>query len=340
MEDTDKNKIKLTTRIACRLIGWNPDILQECGEASHRALRRYLSSITILAIIWGLIGFCFADRYIGIESLGWKCAASAVFITIIICIERFIILHVGKLGWTGVFRFLLAILMAALGSTVFDQIIFRHDTEVKMKEIRTAQIAEETSRRLVYLDKEIAQLGQDIDSLGKINIELYAELAKNPVIAATDVNTISTQTGTDSLGRPVYAKTTSVTKKNVENPLSARVKSNEAELSRQQTRLTELQERKLTTAGDVRAEYEAARVGFLEEFKALMSILGEDGWALAFYLVLCSFLLFLELLVVTSKSGDSTCDYDLIVEHQLRIKSQTLQNMERNLLTPAGSARN
>lgn len=57
---------------------------------------------------WGTIGFCFADRYVGIESLHGKILISLVFTTIIICIERFIILTVGKLGWMGFIRGLLA----------------------------------------------------------------------------------------------------------------------------------------------------------------------------------------------------------------------------------------
>lgn len=52
----------------------------------------------------------------------------------------------------------------------------------------------------------------------------------------------------------------------------------------------------------------------------------------AFYLLLLCFLTFLEMLVVMSKSGDGACDYDLIVEHQLRIKRETLKKTEDGLL--------
>ena len=102
----------ILTKIGCFIIGWKSDILKECGEASHRTFKRYISAIIILSIIWGTIGFCFADRYVGIESLHGKILISLVFTTIIICIERFIILTVGKLGWMGFIRGLLAFLMA------------------------------------------------------------------------------------------------------------------------------------------------------------------------------------------------------------------------------------
>ena len=44
----------------------------------------------------------------------------------------------------------------------------------------------------------------------------------------------------------------------------------------------------------------------------------------------------LELLVVTSKGGDGNCDYDLIVEHQLNIKKNTLKQTEERLLNKKG----
>lgn len=320
------------TRLGCYLIGWNPEILKECGEASHRTLKKYISAIIILIIIWGSIGFCFADRYIGIESFAGKLTVSLVFMVIILCIERFIILTVGKLGVMGWMRALLAILMAVLGSTVFDQIIFKNDVDVKMKEIRTEQINKEIPKRMSYLDSDIKRMTLLIDSIGKENIVIYEKLSKNPVIVATDVNTTTKQTGVDKDGKPIEEKVTSVNRRNVENPLSGQAKANEAALKIYQEQLDSYQKKKISVGDDVRKEYESAHVGFLEELKALFIILSEDKIATGFYLFLFAFLMFLELLVVTSKGGDGKCDYDLMVEHQLKIKRETLQKTEDRLL--------
>lgn len=320
------------TRLGCYLIGWNPEILKECGEASHRTLKKYISAIIILIIIWGSIGFCFADRYIGIESFAGKLTVSLVFMVIILCIERFIILTVGKLGVMGWMRALLAILMAVLGSTVFDQIIFKNDVDVKMKEIRTEQINKEIPKRMSYLDSDIKRMTLLIDSIGKENILIYEKLSKNPVIVATDVNTTTKQTGVDKDGKPIEEKVTSVNRRNVENPLSGQAKANEAALKIYQEQLDSYQKKKISVGDDVRKEYESAHVGFLEELKALFIILSEDKIATGFYLFLFAFLMFLELLVVTSKGGDGKCDYDLMVEHQLKIKRETLQKTEDRLL--------
>ncbi len=325
-------KLKPFMRLGCRIVGWNPDILLEAGEASYRTLRRYMSAIIILAVVWGTIGYCFADRYIGIDSISVKAIISLIFIIIIVNIERFIILNVGKLGMMGVMRFILAFLMAVLGSTVFDQIIFKNDVDVKMKEIRTEQINEEIPKRLAYIDADIVKTTKLIDSIGRENIRLYAELAQKPTLSVTDVSTTSHQVGVDSLGNPIMQKSTQVSKRNIENPISAQTKANEEALRVYQERLAQFQQAKMDVAEIVRKEYEAAPTGFLEELKALFSILVEDWVALAFYAFLFAFMMSLELLVVSSKGGDTKCDYDLIVEHQLKIKSETLARTQESLL--------
>lgn len=54
--------------------------------------------------------------------------------------------------------------------------------------------------------------------------------------------------------------------------------------------------------------------------------------SITFYCILFLVLVSLEIFVVTIKSGDTHCDYDLIVEHQLNIKKKTLEQTEDRLL--------
>ena len=43
--------MKNFTNIGCFLIGWNKDILKDCGEASYRQYRKLLSAISIMMIM-------------------------------------------------------------------------------------------------------------------------------------------------------------------------------------------------------------------------------------------------------------------------------------------------
>jgi len=114
-------------KLGCFLIGWNPKILMNCTEASHKALKKYTASILILVFIWGATGYCFAERYLSVTSW-WGCALTALsFIVIVIQIERQVILTVGKNRLLTIFRVILAVFMALIGSAILDQIIFKND---------------------------------------------------------------------------------------------------------------------------------------------------------------------------------------------------------------------
>ena len=115
--------MKTLSDMGCLLIGWDKDILKECGEASHRQYRKLLSALCIMMLLWGTIGYCFADRYINIESTLFKIVVTIAFMLIILCVERVIILTVGKARLMTTMRVMLALCMAFLGACIFDQII-------------------------------------------------------------------------------------------------------------------------------------------------------------------------------------------------------------------------
>ncbi|RZJ77535.1 MAG: DUF4407 domain-containing protein, partial [Flavobacterium sp.] len=88
-------------------------------------------------------------------------------------------------------------------------------------------------------------------------------------------------------------------------------------------------QRKLAAENSLRTELKSKQ-GFLEELSAIKEILIEKKVALFFYAILFCFLMSLELLVVSSKVGDTKSDYDLIVEHQLDQKRKTLKGLMTN----------
>ena len=330
----EDNKIGIGTRFACFLIGWNATLLKECGESSRRTLRKYMSAIIILSIIWGTIGYCFAERYIGLESLIGKLSTSLVFMTIIICVERYIILT-GKLSKImAAVRILIAVLMAVLGSTIFDQIIFKNDVEFEKKEYITEKVNSEVPKRNQLIENELRSLQADIDSLSRINAYLSEEIEKKPATQITTYDNVKKAVGVDDEGNPIYANEVSKTTHVIANPLIEQRKANE-EISKQYNdRKVDLQNLKLETEKNVREEFEASSTGFLQELEILFKqIIFKKPIAGAFYVFLFLFLMLLEMLVVMTKGGDGDSDYDLIVQHQQRIKAETLRRMEEGLLS-------
>ncbi len=329
----NKNNINLLTKCGCALIGWNPTILAECGEASFRTLKKYMSAILILAIVWGTIGYLFADRYIGVSNTLAKAAVSAIFVVIIICIERFIILKVGKSKVTGIMRIILAFLMATLGATIFDQMIFKNDVEVKMKESRDEMANEAIKRQSVLLDEEMNNIVVQRDSVQRELLSLYEQINAKPNIETTNSTVIRVPNGVDESGKTIYQTQTQVTKSTMPNPLNSQARLDEETLKTYDGQLENLRNQKINLADKIREEYATARVGFLEELKVLFRyIVFQDTIAAIFYVCLFLFMMSLEILVVSSKLGETDCDYDLLVEHQLKVKNATLQRTQERLL--------
>jgi len=320
------------TKVGCFIIGWKPEILQNCTEVSHAMLKKYLAAITILSIIWGIIGWSFADRYLKMDWYG-SLITSFIFIIVIVCIERYIIQTHGKLKLTRWFRVILAILMAVLGSTIFDQIVFQKDVEKKMREILTEQINSEIPKRSLLFDDGIKKLSVRIDTINNENQKLYVEINQRPYIPIYESSITKTKTDEiDENGKPIYNDVQIINKKNVLNPKMEQVQRNDELLKEYRAKVDTLEKQRLNIADVVRNEYENADRGFLEELNALYSLLGDEWVARAFYIFLFLFLMCLELLVITIKGIDK-CDYDSLLEFQLKQKKRELELLDNQLNT-------
>jgi hypothetical protein len=318
--------------IGCFLIGWDRNILSECGEASFRQYRKLLSAISMMMVLWGTIGYCFADRYIIIESCVLKICVAIAFMFIVLCVERVIILTVSKARLMSVMRVLLALCMALLGSCIFDQIIFRNDIQQAIQEHREDVIGTTITKRLAIYDGDIQRITQEMDSLSKATIALNEELQKRPVIKGTNVSTQEQVVGVDENGKPQKVRTQTVNTVKLANPLAEQLKANNDQIQIYSGQLEQLRLDKKEVAEKVREEMSQRAPGFIEELEATLKVVSQSKVSLAFYIVLFCFLTFLELFVLTIKMGENKCDYELIVENQLSLKKNLMEQTAKSVL--------
>lgn len=319
-------------KIGCILIGWNNDILKECGEASIRQYHKLLSAICIMMILWGTIGFCFADRYLNIYNWPLKIGVAIVFMVIVLCVERVIILTVGKAYLMSLMRVLLALCMAMLGSCIFDQIIFQNDIQQAIQEHREDIIGETISKRLSIYDSDIHRITLEMDSLSKATIELNEELQKRPVIKGTNVSTQEQVFGVDEHGRPHKVRTQTVNTVTLANPLAEQLKANNDQIKIYSVQLERLRQDKKEVEETVRKEVSGRAPGFIEELEATLKVVSQSFVSLVFYIILFCFLTFLELFVLTIKMGENKCDYELVVENQLLLKRRLMEQTAQSIL--------
>lgn len=323
--------MKTLTDIGCVLIGWNKEILKECGEASHRQFRKLLSAICIMMMLWGTIGYCFADRYINIESIVLKICVALMFMLIVLCVERVIILTVGKARLMTAMRVMLAICMAMLGSCIFDQIIFRNDIQQAIQEHREDIIKETIAKRMSIYESDIQRVTCEMDSLSKATIILGEKIQKRPTIKGTNVTT-QEQVVMGEDGTPKKVKTQSVNTVTMANPLAEQLKANNEQIQIYSNQLEQLRQDKKDIAQTTTEEIKRRAPGFIEELEATLKVVSKSPVSLVFYIILFCFLTFLELFVLTIKMGDSKCDYDLIVENQLNLKKKLMEQTSQSLL--------
>ena len=304
-------------KLGCKLTGWSSEVLAQCSEASRCQLSKYTSALMILILIWSVTGFCFAQRYIGLPVWGC-CIVSLFFITIVIMIERQIILTTEKSFSMLAFRAIIALVMAIVGSTIFDQTMFGKDIDKQMANTIEVQVAELTAQRVHTIDEKLASLSMESDSLTAINSLLQEDVNKNPFIIQTSRTSASNKVLMPD-GSFKTVSNPSVTKNEVPNPKLAQIEANNKKLEKISEQEQMWTEKKQTMEEVVRKECKES-IGFLEELEAMWSIITNRPLAGAFYLVFFFLLMSLELFVVVSKTVDKECDYEAAIKGSQKVR--------------------
>lgn len=303
-------------KFGCKLTGWSSSVLAQCSEASKTQLSKYTSALLILMIVWSITGFCFAQRYIGLPV--WGCIlVSLVFITIVIMIERQILLALHPTKKLVAFRFVIAIIMAIVGSTIFDQTMFGKDIDKQMAATIEHQTQALTQKRVSNIDSKLLAFQEEKDSLDNVNSELQADINAHPWIVQKSVT--NSQDRLVVNGKIKVVNNPSVTTNQVANPKQSVVSTNNEKIKQIVLQEMDLNKKRLTVEEDTRKECQA-NVGFLEELEAMVSIVTTRKVAGAFYLIFFMLLMSLELFVVTSKMGDQECDYEMAIKGAEKVK--------------------
>ena len=303
-------------KLGCKLTGWSSSVLSQCSEARKTQLSKYTSALLILMIVWSITGFCFAQRYIGLPI--WGCIlVSLVFVTIVVMIERQILLALHPTKKLATFRLVIAIIMAIVGSSIFDQTMFGKDIDKQMADTIELQTADLTQKRVSNIDSKLMAFQIEKDSLNKVNSELQADVNAHPWIIQKSVT--NSQDRLVVNGKIKVVNNPSVTTNQVANPKQIAIAANNEKIKQIVLQENDLNKKKLTVEEDTRKECQA-NVGFLEELEAMVSIVTTRTVAGIFYVIFFLLLMSLELFVVTSKMGDEECDYELAIKGAERVK--------------------
>jgi multidrug efflux pump subunit AcrA (membrane-fusion protein) len=267
-------------------------------------------------------------------------AGAVILIIIVIQIERQIILGSSRNGLLMGFRFVIAFLMAGIGSLIIDQIIFKDDIAMRNISLTEAKVTRDYPIKAAELKRQIAETDATILAKEEVASDLQLDVTKNPMIKSVTTQSASmpmNNTSVDSLGHPVntitHAQQTTVTTVPVPNPnieilkeVNQQIEGLRIQKQKQDGALLELR-------NTLQRDYNS-KTGFLDELNVMKLILSESSPALIFWIVWIILLLGLELFITASKFKEQKNDYDETIIHQMELQKKQLALMKQ-----AGEAR-
>ena len=318
----------LWLKTGCYITGYNYDIIRNSSEASAKSVKKYLSAILIVSILWGFIGYSFAQRYLHTNIMG-SALVSLIMIIIVIQIERQIILSVGKNYLVPVFRTLIGIVMAVIGSVIIDQIIFREDVEKAQISNLQAEVNNILPVKTKELDLQIWQIDSAINLKEAERASIIDEITKKPFIKSTssEIKHFQMQRKGDN-GEKVdtLVRRTDYALNDVANPKAALLPNIADQVSLLREKKTEKENSKINIRQELETEM-SSKTGFLDELKVLFSILLSSWIAMVVWIMFFLFLMSIEVLVLVNKFGEERTDYDSIILHQKDVRIKMLDKL-------------
>jgi len=310
-------------KLGCYLTGYNYSIVKSSSEASAKAVKKFTSALLIISMVWGFIGFEFTSRYLHGSTLV-SVIGAIVLIVMVIQIERQIILTIGRSTSVKRFRIIIGIVMAIIGSVIIDQVMFKDDIESQRISIDQEKVNKAMAIKTKEINAQVAQLDSNIAHKEKERIQIINEITKSPTITAYSNQT---QSKVDSNGRMVTVGKTA-SSQSMPNPKIELL----GQLDNQVKTLRDLKITKenslLTIRNTVEKEVKDKKP-FLEELSILFNILMSSPISFVVWGLIFIFFFSIELFVLYCKFGDDKNDYDRTILHQMQIRMQMIDKLNK-----------
>lgn len=310
-------------KFGCFLTGFNYQLIRTCSEIAKKMLKRYTGLLVLISIVWAVIGFCFATRYLK-TNIGGGIIMSMICVLAIIMIERNIILaQKGNKGMYA-FRMILAIVMAIIGSLIIDQVMFSEDIEEQRITVVQRKVNDNFPIKSKELNDQIENINGQIVNLEDRQRNLSDEVGSRPTIKSYATTRTSSMLKGDSV--PTVNQTSIVNdvanpKINELNDVQELLRSSYAIRQEKDSLLLELR-------ADLQKEYENRR-GFLDELTIMLDVVTKSWVSTAVYLMWFFFFLAIELFIVFSKMGETENDYHRLIQQQMDLHNKRLDLLQK-----------
>lgn len=313
---------RIWLKFGCFLTGYNYRILSECSEASSKQVLRYTSAMLIVCVLWAFIGYFFTDRYL-LAGASSSVIGAVIMVLIVIQIERQVILTPRNLWLPGIFRGIIAGIMAVIGSFIIDQIIFKEDIEHQKILMLDDKVDAILPKKAAEIRRQIAEVDSTILAKEQERKDLLDDISKNPTVTIFALSVTRHNVGvenSDSLTRETVTRTSS----QIPNPKIAFLQPFDEQISALRMEKMKKDSILLQLRPAIEAELRAHN-GFLDELNVMFTIISQSRTALVVWILWLVFILGLELFVLVNKSKGSESDYEARVKQQMDLHLRRVQ---------------
>lgn len=317
---------KILLKASCFITGYNYFIIKNSSQVSCNLVKKYFSAILIVSLLWGFVGYSFSQRYLKLNVLG-SIITGLIMIVVVIQIERQIILTSGQNLTAKIFRIIIALVMAVIGSVIIDQIVFKEDVDkLKLSRIQSDVDAILVSKT-AELNKQITSLDTIIQKKQKERDEVWKEISGNPTIITLvreKRNIKTTVRLPDGILKDTIVVKIDLISKEIPNPKNEYLAQLDIQIREQTDKKMAKQNDLINIRQNLEDELKS-KTGFLDELTTLFDILLSRGIALFVWICLFVFFLSIELFVLVTKLSDKLNAYSIIIQHEDTIKRQKVE---------------
>jgi hypothetical protein len=308
-------------KLGCFLTGHSYTLISGSSEASRKVVRKYMSAFVLISLIWFTVGYLLTTRYFVRDNFWFGLLSGLIAVIIVINVERTIVLGTNVSNWAKGLRVFLAVIIALIGATVIDQIIFEEDVAKYKKD----HVSEAIQQRIESEDAIIGQsIGGLINTKAALNnqlTKLEQEISERPVVVGSTQTEYRIVETTEGLKRVPTKRSQNIPNPAIEssNRIRLQISQIDERIGNENNKRVQLREIKSNEYFD--------DSGFLQELDILVKVITASSVALVVYILWMALLLIIELLVLIIKTGDAGNDYDLLIQHQVDIKKSRIKSL-------------
>lgn len=278
-----------------RLTGSNPQVLRNYDAESRNKVMQLGILILIPAIIWFFNGFLLTYQIMQLNGF-IALITGVVLFSLILVVERAIVLANNVSRLVVIFRVLLALILSALGSMVLDVCVFGKDINHRLKALAQQELEANVQSSYNMMDGKAIELHKEIHGDGVTKMVGFDKAAQN----------LQNQLNDSKLEYKKQKADYEKYKEIIKDP-------NHPEYNATMTNLG----------------YDS----YLKRIHVLHDMVQEDFMMKTTFWLLLLFGLFLELLPLAIKSGSKKSAYELDVEAQAALlHARRIRVMEQNRL--------